>query len=241
MKAFLLIVGSAVLFSGVLQASDICAAPDTLSLHCIYSNFGPSESGQYVSGTSYQSGTGLSVAYTQVGIAFQATGSYYLQDLEVAAFRINSNIPDSVQFSVYDNAGSDPAQGGTPGNNLETFTLSGLSYPIDGLPADPGTLTAVSTLHPLLNAGQFYWIVMSGVNPGDVIWNSTTGPQLGSANYLPPDDTTGSPAAWGAYAPYSQGAVALDGTPGAPEPGTWLLLTAGLGLTGLVRRRTRSN
>ena len=226
------------LFSGGLQANDICVGPDTLTLRCIYTNFGPSVSGSYVSGTSYASDTGLSVSYTLVGIPFLSSGNFYLQDLEVAAFRANSDVPDSVQFSVYNNSGAAPGLGGHPGSALETLTLTGITYPGQG---GSGTLTAASTVHSALYAGQYYWIVMSGIDPGNVTWNSTLGPAQGAMNYLPPDDFNNVPAMWGPYlSTYAQGAVALDGSPGAPEPGTLFLFAGGLTAAGLFRIRKRN-
>ena len=88
---FVLLPAAASLFSGALLASGICIAPDTLTLGCVYSNFGSPVSGQYQADASFQSGGGLIVAYTQVAIPFLAPGSFFLEDIEVAVSRKTSS------------------------------------------------------------------------------------------------------------------------------------------------------
>lgn len=217
----------ALLFSGNLLASGICVPGDTQTLHCIYNNFGPSGAGDYQADVAWQTGGGLIVAYQQVAIPFQANGSYYLNNLEVAVSRVSGSVADSIHFSIFNNVGGAPASGGSPGSSLESFALTGLGYP-GGTPPQ-GTVTVASSLHPLLMSGLFYWVVMTDVNSGgDIVWNYNSSGALGAEGYLPPNASNGDPAAWGAYASYTQGAVALDGTPALPEPSTWLLLAGGL-------------
>ncbi|HVW85084.1 MAG TPA: choice-of-anchor R domain-containing protein, partial [Bryobacteraceae bacterium] len=175
MKASLLLLGSILLCSGVLQAAGVCTSPDTMTLGCIYSNLGPGE--------TYIDGTGLSPAYLADAVPFTPTASYVLRDIEIAAYRANADVPDSVRFSIYQEVsgapGYDPVSGFPGTGLLESFTLTGLGI-FGGDPA-PGTVTAQSVLHPALSAGVRYWIVMDGVNPGDVTWNDNAASQFGVA------------------------------------------------------------
>lgn len=206
-----------------LQAASVCVSPDTLELACIYSNFG--------SGGAYQQNVGLTPGYSAVGVSFTPNASYLLQNIEVAAYRANGDIPDSVNFSIYSSSG------GFPGTLLESFALTGLGI-ADGEPV-PGTIVAASALHPLLTAGLQYWIVMDGVGPGDVTWNSNSIGATGAATVLAPE-FEGDPAYWSLLENYAQGTFALDGDPSVPEPGTLLLAVSAF--TGIyLRRKSRLN
>jgi len=237
MKVSILLFVAAVACSSLLRAGEVCTVPDTATLGCIYTNFGE--------GQSYLLGTGLTPGYSgagAVGVSFTAANSYYLSDIEVAAFRASADVPDSVHFAIYDNTG----QGGFPGTLVEGFQLSGFGIanpdpqPGDPLPGSVTTsssfrVSAASVLHPLLLAGMQYWVVMDGIgDSGNVTWNANSLQRQGAATILAPASPE-DPALWSALPSYSQGAFALDGTP-TPEPSTFLMilpLAAGL----YIRRR----
>ncbi len=70
--------------------------------------------------------------------------------------------------------------------------------------ASSSPLTVQSTAHPLLEAGQTYWVGMNGANGGLAVWNQTTSSTAG----LSATDGAGNWSAEGGI----QGAVELDGT-----------------------------
>ncbi len=216
MKISILLFGAAVLCSSVLRAANICVDPDTLTRRCIYTNFGE--------GQSYQQDVGLTPGYSAVGVSFTPTASYNLLNIQVAAFRANSEI--AVNFSIYDSSG------GFPGALLETLTFDNLGIP-EGEPL-PGTATAASVLHPILWGGMQYWIVMEGVSPGDATWNWNSTGQTGAATLLAPQFEGDTPH-WSLLSNYDQGAFAVDGSP-IPEPAT-LMLGAPLMFALMLRRR----
>lgn len=238
MKVSILLFAAAVLCSSVLKAGEICAGPNTQTDVCIYSNFGE--------GQSYLLDTGLTPGYSGAGavaVAFTPSFSSTLLNIEVAAFRASSQVPDSVHFAVYDASG----EGGFPGTLLEGFQLSGFGVAnTDPQPGDPvsGSVTtsaafrvsAASVLHPLLQMGMQYWLVMDGISDsGDFTWNSNSLGRTGAATILAPP-FPGDPALWSALPNYSQGAFALDGNP-TPEPGTLALLLSALAFVLRPRRR----
>ena len=223
MRSPILLFGGALLCSGILQASDICVNPPTLTLQCIYSNFG--------TGVSYNPDGNLIAAfsgdapYSAVAIPFSPTSSYTLEDIELAVKFPSSS--DSARFSIYGTLNSFPDY---PGPALESFTLAGpptSNISPDGL---SGTYTVASLLHPLLSGGQEYWVVMDDVSfPYNTAWDYNTLGVFGTAS-------TDFEGQWLASSNI-QGAVALDGSPAAPEPASWLLF--GSALAGLFMLRQR--
>lgn len=219
MKLSLLLLAAAVLCSSVLKAD------------LIYTNFG--------TGHAYTAGVGLTPGYSAVASSFTPGARFAVDQFEFAAFRSGPDIPDSVTFALYDDAA------GLPSAQLEAFTLSGLGYPAGPayaeLSINGGILTVPSIFHPVVEAGHQYWIVMSGVNTGDVTWNADGNGVEGAATVIAPDVQNGVASYWSLLPHYSQGALEVQGTllPG-PEPETFLML--GTGLTGLIiaRRRHRT-
>lgn len=214
----------------LLVAAALCSS--ILKADLIYSNFGANH--------AFTAGVGLTPGYSAVASSFTPGARYALDSLSAAAFRVGPDTPDSVVFSVYSGAA------GLPLSALESFTLSGLSYAAgesDGtsypaLTINSGILTASSLVHPVLEGGQQYWLVMSGVNPGDVTWNSDGNGVEGAATLIAPDILNEVPAHWSALGNYAQGAFEIQGTllPG-PEPATFLML--GSGLVGIVIRERK--
>jgi hypothetical protein len=203
MRASILLLGGALMYSGILRAGDICVNPPTPTLQCIYSNFGPDQ--------SFNPTSGLIVGYSAVAIPFTPAESITLSDIEIAV--ILPSADDFATFSIYDSINS------LPGNDrLESFTFTGPD-------ALSGTYTAPSVQNPFLNGGEEYWIVMDTVS-SNAVWNSNTIGTLGAATILAPTDID--PAQWSARTSLSQGTVALDGMPDSPEPGSWLLISGGM-------------
>jgi hypothetical protein len=222
MKVSLLLFGAAVLCSSVLRAGNVCTAPDTLQLGCIYTNFGEGQ-------TYLQDAGGLTAGYSAVGVGFTAAGSFQLQNIEVAAYRGSAEVSDTVNFSLYGTTA------GFPGDLLETFTLTGLGV-YQGEPG-PGLLSAQSVLHPLVTGGMQYWLVMEGANAVNVTWGFNSTGVLGAATVVAPVEDV-SPAHWELLPNHTQGAFALDGSP-VPEPSTMALSVTCLAAAFLGRRVRR--
>ena len=186
-----------------------------------YSNLG--------AGQSYNPSSGLDVSYTAVAVPFTPGGSFTLDDIEVAAFLPTTG--DYAQFSIYDTLNSLPDY---PGTALESFTFTGPPTNNVSLDGFSGTFTAASVLHPLLNAGEEYWVVMDTVS-SNAFWNANTMGALGAATTL-----ADPPGQWSLLPSNSQGALALDGTPTpSAEPGSLPLFGSGLaGLLLFVKRRS---
>ena len=190
----------------------------------IYSNFG--------AGQTFAGGVGLTPAFSAVASSFTPDATYSVDEYQIAAFRASPDTPDTVTFSLYSDAN------GVPGADIESFTLSGLGYPAgndfsESTPP-PGILSEDSPTNPVLEAGQQYWLVMSGINPGDVTWNDDGNGQTGAAAQNPDNS-------WTLLPNYSQGAFEIDGTlasDAAPEPASFLMLAGGLAAIVLLARQS---
>ncbi len=176
-----------------LTALALAAAllPAALQADVIYTNFGD--------GDSFLAGSGLivtrdGVAWSSVAMSFTPAASYSLSSIEFGASIL---IPGSAgaSLSVFVNDDGHPA--GTP---METIALDGL-LPSFG---DSSPLLKVkSVVHPLLEAGQTYWIGMNAAAGGLVVWNQTTALTTGFST----TDGAGNWSAWDGV----QGAVQIKG------------------------------
>ena len=134
---------------------------------------------------------------------------------------------------------------GGPGSAIATLTHS------FGVPLPPGFATYDFTPgSPLdLTHGQTYWIVLGGVtNTVDfpvnnaLMWSASgalgTTPTGAGATYLSAKGSPDGGVSWNSSSIINS--FELDGTPqgasSAPEPSTWMLVVAGVGLAGLRRR-----
>jgi hypothetical protein len=123
------------------------------------------------------------------------------------------------------------ASGVPSGINLDSISVTGLT-------PSPGSslITATSISHPSLVAGSLYWLLLVETNPAQVGWMvNSTGDVATSTDLLVGIDTTSGP--WVTDSGITRPAFQIDGT---PEPGTIVLLGAGLialGLTGKLRSR----
>jgi hypothetical protein len=165
--------------------------PVALQADVIYTNFGD--------GDSFLAGSGLIVtrdgaAWSSLAMSFVPAASYSLSSIEFGASTL---IAGSAGASLAIFVDDDGHPAGTP---LETIALDGLLSSF----GDPSPLLKVkSTVHPLLEAGQTYWIGMNAAAGGLAVWNQTTALTTGFST----TDGAGNWSTWDDV----QGAVQLKG------------------------------
>ena len=124
-----------------------------------------------------------------------------------------------------------------PGSVIESFTLDGTLLPVFGSNTTPVTVNSI--LNPTLSSGIQYWITVATDIKNGMAWNlNTTGDTNDQAQ------STDGGSTWFSPSGITPGAFEVDGTlvAGVPEPGSALLIGAGLLATyALGRRRSRLN
>jgi hypothetical protein len=197
-------------YASVLAVS-VMVLPIASKADTIFSNFGPGDSfqtneGYTVSGSQLVSGLNLDQA-----MGFTPGSSFNLTQIDIAMSFVAGH--NAVNLSLNADAG------GLPGALLESWFLTNLpsygsSFPPEQVTAGPGVL---------LSAHQQYWLVAEYVGADTYAkWNVTsagdTGPRAENVN-----------GAWFVYNASARGAFDIVGTPvPVPEPGTLVLLAAGL-------------
>jgi hypothetical protein len=186
----------------------------------LYSNLGPGESYTQFAGWEEAGPNTLNGAVRQA-IAFTVGETDAFFDRARLALGLAGGA-NEMDLRLYDTVG------GRPGTVLETIHASG-QMPRFGDFGDGHLVTFDSALHPLLRAGDTYWLLPFASGNTDAGWNNNDrgldGPFADSYEV--------EPMTWLLFQQINQGAFEVNGTPSpAPEPST--LGLAGVGLAGLV-------
>jgi len=203
-----------VVFACILAAVPLAASTT------VFSNFGPGNSYSNAGAWFVVDNPGFS---QMVACQFTPSVNCTLDGIDFEAYWATGNTSVSAELL------SDSS--GLPGGVLESYTVSGLT-------STPQLLTASSTSHPTLTAGQTYWFDLMG-NGSFCEWDfNSTDNSTGSAfRYTSADP-------WQASTAYPAGAFRVNGTPTSvvPEPSSLLAsLTLLIGVVpfATIKRRRR--
>jgi hypothetical protein len=217
----------------ILGALAICGS--VLRADVIYSNF--------VTGPPQFSTEGIlpvtdnSFDYS-VAEEFMPSGNYDLSGIQFVVGTTDNpdSVPDhTITLGVYAD------DGGTPSATaLETLTYNGVvvQQNADTIPI----LSVTSVSNPELLAGNNYWLIMDGPAADSLVWFQNL---AGDANILKTAGTTdGSHVGFGLNEATDgvfeiDGTLVSDGPSSAPEPGSWLLMIAGMGTMAFLRQARR--
>lgn len=159
----------------------------------------------------------------KTSLSFVPSATYRLTQLDLVTSLASVSETNLLDLTISSDSG------GNPGAVLETFTFNGS---MGVLGTNPSILTATSVLNPFLVNGSTYWITAEAAPNARVVWNF---------NNQSPNDTglvdQFSGGSWSSRS-LTRGVFDVQGTlSNTPEPGSIMLL--GAGLVGLVLSRRR--
>ena len=189
------------------------------------------------SGAASDINNGFTRFILRAAAEFPVTGnSFSLDSITLPISRSSSNVAGDylrVRLTA-DNAGA-------PGATLEVLSQNQNIWPAFSNPFTT-TTTLTSAIHPLLSAGNNYWIVTeltsapatTSVSSIDYRWyHNTSGTTVGFRQQQTADGTL--PAdPWTGFSGQNNVALRVDGS--VPEPSSLLALSGGLLVLALVRR-----
>lgn len=195
----------------------------------LFNNFGP--------GDSYNSSFGDTVgspAATPPAAPLPATESASAF-IPIANYALDSIELGMVYFSGVNalNISLASDSSGKPGGILETIHFPGI-VPTPLAPQSP--VFAASIDRPLLTGGSQYWVIASATSATHMVW------QLNNTGDIGPIGTRFEGGGWTTFSDL-RGAMRINGTAVAaiPEPSTYVLMLAGLGLVAFAAKRARRN
>jgi PEP-CTERM motif len=199
----------------------VAATPGKAAI-VLFDNFGP--------GNSYQTNVGWTISssgsspglFTQ-GEGFIPSATALLNSINVAAGLVTG--PNDITFDLRANSG------GVPGALIESFHAVNQ---MGSFGSNNPPLVLTSTLHPLLTAGQTYWLIARATGVAEwSAWN------LNSTGGIGPHATSTDGVTF-SVGTNTQGAFRILGDP-VPEPATMAVFGAlALGAFGFRRKLARA-
>jgi hypothetical protein len=188
----------------------------------IFTNLGPGETYDRTGGWA-EAGPNALNGPVRAAIAFTINTDAAFDSTRLAVgLRGGAN---EIDIRLYDDAG------GHPGTVLESTHLSGQMPPFRMY--DHGHLvTFDSVTHPLLQAGQTYWLLPLAPGDTDAAWNWTFFTHAGPLAYSLEDE----PINWTVVRQMAQGTFEVNGTPSPVPESSGLVLTVVGAVTGLAAR-----
>lgn len=210
-----------------LLTSMLLLVPLTQAAVILFSNFGPGDTATPTGG--WGAGfTGINTSATIPALQFTVTGSNYaFTGAEFILRTLDDTSTAPVNISLVTDAN------GLPGNVIEQFVLNQQF----SSSTTPSPTSVSSATNPLLLTGLSYWFTIERANDPNsareaILWlSNNVGNQNRFANILPPSTT------WTVQTGHPPPALRVMGDPVStvPEPSTFLLIPAALGL--LLRKR----
>lgn len=215
---------SKLLFAIVVAFGLQAAAGEARADEIIFSNFGP--------GMTFNTSTGWNVSGANVfggrvvAQSFSPLTGFTFSNAQLAIGIIDG--PNLLQVVLMTSSGALQQ----PDTIIETITLTNAVSPF----TPSGIVLANSTLHPVLNPGEQYWLVAFAPNDTTFMaWNFSVNDSPQAFSLLNGSHSLTGPWEFGS----PRGAFQVVGTP-IPEPATILLLGPALAVITLRRRRRRN-
>lgn len=211
-KVFLIFLVLSLLSTGVSQA-DI-----------LFNNFGPGDTYNTTLALRVAGGTSGAPSEQESAVGFMPNATAQIGSIDFVASLFRGT--NEITLSLVNNNQGVPD---TVSSTLESWTFTGQ---MGQFGTTAPILTADSILNPLLQAGTFYWLVMSPpVSDTWAEWNVNSIGDIGPVSFSFDGGST-----WSVGQPASRGVFRVNST-AVPEPSTILLLGAGLAGVGLMGRR----
>ncbi|HEX4182495.1 MAG TPA: PEPxxWA-CTERM sorting domain-containing protein [Caulobacteraceae bacterium] len=177
----------------------------------LFNDFGPGQS-------YYNYGTLVEPTYPTID-SFVSWNSGNLTQIDIAIQTFDTvGGAKSVTVSLWTDMGD------LPGSELGSWDLSNL--PIDSAQTS-GDITTIAGISGIsLTAGNQYWLKVAS-SVGDAAWSINSQEVFGQTIF---SDGNAYPTIIGAFDALSSG---------VPEPGTWMMLIFGIGMTGYAARKRR--
>ena len=188
----------------------------------LFDNFGPGDSSQTNVGYTISTATSLTGVDVTSGMSFTPSVTAPLGSIFAAIGLISGT--NQVTLDLMSDSG------GSPGTILESFNASNQMGPFGS--SNP-PIMVTSTLHPVLQMGQQYWLVAFAHDSTWAAWNDNNTGDSGPVTQSNDNGLT--------YNVFSGARGAFEVTSAVPEPSSLVLCGLGtLGLLGLGLRRNRA-